>query len=43
MEKYSVRRFQEMDAAEVSSLIIKTLRTTNSKDYSPEYIEKDVA
>ena len=32
-----------MDATEVSSLIIKTLRTTNSKDYAPEYIEKDVA
>ena len=27
---------------EVSALIAKTLRTTNSKDYSPEYIENDV-
>ena len=41
-EIYSVRRFQDMDAEEVSSLIIKTLRTTNSKDYSKEYIEKTV-
>ena len=39
----SVRRFVEADAAEVSALITKTLRITNSKDYSPEYIEKDVA
>lgn len=34
-----VRRFQEADANEVSNLIAKTLRTTNSKDYSREYIE----
>lgn len=27
---------------EVSALIAKTLRTTNSKDYSQEYIENDV-
>ena len=33
------RRFAEADAAEVSALIAKTLRITNSKDYSPEYIE----
>ena len=39
----SVRRFVEADAAEVSALITKTLRTTNSKDYSPEHIEKAVA
>lgn len=39
---YSVRRFQVTDAAEVSDLIIKTLRTTNAKDYSAEYIENDV-
>ena len=41
-EIYNVRRFQDADAGEVSALIIKTLRTTNSKDYSEEYIEKDV-
>ena len=39
---YYVRRFQPSDADEVSALIIKTLRTTNSKDYSAEYIENDV-
>lgn len=39
----TARRFETADAQEVSALIIKTLRTTNIKDYSPEYIEKDVA
>ena len=39
---YTVRRFQNSDANEVSALIIKTLRITNSKDYSPEFIENDV-
>ncbi len=34
-----IRRFQESDAEEVSALIIHTLRTSNSKDYSSEYIE----
>ena len=37
-----VRRFQNSDADEVSRLIIKTLRTTNIKDYSAEFIENDV-
>lgn len=41
-EKYCIRRFQENDAIQVSKLIIKTLRTTNIKDYSEEYIENDV-
>ena len=40
--KYTIRRFQESDAREVSALIIQTLRMSNSKDYSQEYIEKDV-
>ncbi len=40
---YIVRRFQNSDAGEVSKLIIKTLRTSNIKDYSSEYIENDVA
>ena len=39
---FNVRRFQNSDASEVSALIIKTLRTTNIKDYSKEYIENDV-
>ena len=38
---YSVRRFQVSDAEGVSELIIKTLRTTNIKDYSLEHIEND--
>ena len=42
-DKYTIRRFQNRDAYEVSDLIIQTLRTTNSRDYSAEYIEKDVA
>lgn len=37
-----IRRFRETDANEVSALIAKTLRTTNIKDYSSEYIENDV-
>ena len=37
-----IRRFENKDTKEVSDLIIKTLRTTNIKDYSVEYIEKDV-
>jgi len=37
-----IRRFQDEDAQEVSALIIRTLRTTNIKDYSSEYIENDV-
>ena len=39
----TARKFNAADAPEVSALITKTLKTTNSKDYSPEYIEKDVA
>ena len=42
MSFYNVRKFENSDANEVSELIIKTLRTTNAKDYSTEYIEKDV-
>ena len=41
-ESYTIRRFQESDAEEVSKLIITTLRTTNIKDYPEEYIENDV-
>lgn len=41
-ENYSVRRLKNSDAEEVSKLIIKTLRTTNIRDYSAEYIENDV-
>ena len=38
----NIRRFQNQDAKEVSNLIATTLRTTNIKDYSSDYIEKDV-
>ena len=37
-----IRRFEIADAAEVSALIQKTLRISNSKDYPAEYIERDV-
>ena len=36
-----IRKFENTDAAEVSALIQKKLRTSNIKDYSPEYIERD--
>lgn len=37
-----IRRFQDKDAKEVSELVVTTLRTTNIKDYSSDYIEKNV-
>lgn len=37
-----IHRFREQDAEAVSALIATTLRTTNIRDYSPEYIENDV-
>ena len=37
-----IRRFKDQDAQEVSSLIAKTLRMTNIRDYSPEFIEQEV-
>ena len=33
------RKFRASDAAEVSELIIRTLRTSNAKDYSAAYLE----
>lgn len=41
-ERLILRRFQIEDAEEVSAMITKTLRTTNIKDYSSEYIEKTI-
>ncbi len=35
----AARRFEPADAEAVSALICTTLRTTNIRDYSPEYIE----
>ncbi len=37
-----IRKLQEKDAGEVSSLIAITLRATNSKDYSSEFIENEI-
>lgn len=37
-----IRRFQEEDAEAVAALLAVTLRTTNIKDYSSEYIENQV-
>lgn len=37
------RRFKKHDAREVSELVRRTLRETNSKDYSEEYIANDIA
>ena len=37
-----IRRFEEKDAKAVSDLIAVTLRTTNKRDYSEEYLENDI-
>ena len=34
-----IRRFQESDAPEVSALIVRTLRVSNTRDYPPEQME----
>lgn len=39
---YKIRRFLNTDAEVVAQLIAKTMRTTNVKDYSIAYIEKDL-
>ncbi len=39
---YEVRSFQTGDAEEVSALIVRTLRTVNSKDYPEKVIEANV-
>lgn len=38
-----IRRFRKEDSAELSEVITETLRTTNIKDYSPDFIEKEIA
>ncbi len=38
-----IRRFEEKDAEAVSDLIAVTLRTTNRRDYSEEYLENIVS
>ncbi|MDE6788251.1 MAG: GNAT family N-acetyltransferase [Ruminococcus sp.] len=37
-----IRKFEENDAKEVADLISTTMRITNIKDYSLEYIENDI-
>ena len=37
-----IRYFRDSDAGAVSELIARTLRTTNAKDYSSDYIENQV-
>lgn len=39
----NLRRFEDADARAVSALIAATLRTTNSRDYPPAYIEATVS
>lgn len=39
---YKIRKFLNNDAKVVAQLIAKTMRTTNIKDYSIEFIEKDL-
>lgn len=38
-----IRRFRNEDAPAVADVIAYTLRTTNIKDYSEEYIENDIS
>ena len=38
-----IMRFKNEDSVELSNIIAKTLRTTNVKDYSLEYIENDIS
>lgn len=38
-----IRRFRKEDSAELADVIAETLRTTNIKDYSSEYIENDIS
>lgn len=39
----NIRRFQSMDAMETSQVIAKTLKISNSKDYSKEFIEANIS
>ncbi len=42
-QHYSIRRFIPRDAEEVAALIAKTLKISNGKDYSTDYIEANIA
>ena len=37
-----IRRFKQEDAIELSNAIIETVKTSNSKDYPPKYVEMNV-
>ena len=37
-----IRRFEEKDAQAVHNLIARTMRETNSRDYSADYIENSL-
>lgn len=39
----TIRNFKNEDSTELADVIAATLRTTNIKDYSPEYIENDIS
>ena len=41
--KMIIRRFKNEDSVELADVIAKTLRTTNIKDYSVDYIENDIS
>jgi len=38
-----IRLFKQEDAIEVAQVVAETLKTSNSKDYSPEYINDNIA
>ncbi|PRO85280.1 GNAT family N-acetyltransferase [Lactiplantibacillus pentosus] len=38
----TARRFEQTDADEVAKLVANTMRTTNAKDYSQDYIENEL-
>lgn len=43
MSNTIIRSFKEEDAAEVARVIAETLRVSNSRDYSKEYIEANIS
>lgn len=38
-----IRLFKQEDAIEVAQLVAETLKASNSKDYSPEYIDDNIS
>lgn len=37
-----IRRFKQEDATQLSNVIVETVKISNSKDYSPKYVEMNV-